>query len=396
MRRLSAEQCGQHRAVATIDAHVHLWDLAAHPQAWTEQFSPLRRSFVPPDLDKELRDHGVDAAVVVQAGDTVGETLDLLALAAAAPSLAGVVGWVDPASPQMGDALAALRDAPGGKLIGIRHQVEIDPDRRYLARAAVRGGLATLAEAGLTYDLVVSPAQLPLAAETAAVVPGLRFVLDHAGNPPIAAGNLSNWRTDLARIAALGNVAAGGPCSTGQAGRCWGSARNAASPWSRLRPITRDCLPGTGRRRTPTSTTTNPDATSWPRPGRWPASASDTAFTCPPLPCSFRCGTRRSPRWRPECGLPARCDLPSGDWPSPYRRQPGPNLRQCRTASRFRERSRTAPTWTTWPGPAQCCHARRWAATSAGAWAEQPGRRCARQAARRRVRPSGRRGHRQR
>jgi L-fuconolactonase len=194
--------------MTVIDAHVHLWDLAARPQPWTEQFPPLRRSFLLADLEKVLHDHGVDAAVVVQAGDTTGETRDLLALAATAPSLAGVVGWVDLASPDAGAALASLREAPGGtKLVGVRHQLEIEPDPRYLARPAVRNGLATVAEAGLAYDVVVAPGQLPLVAETAAALPHLRFVLDHAGNPPIASGDLDAWRADLARLAALPNVA---------------------------------------------------------------------------------------------------------------------------------------------------------------------------------------------
>ena len=46
--------------------------------------------------------------------DTTGETLDLLALAATSPRLAGVVGWVDLESPDVPAAVAALQTAPGG------------------------------------------------------------------------------------------------------------------------------------------------------------------------------------------------------------------------------------------------------------------------------------------
>jgi len=55
--------------------------------------------------------------------------------------------------------------------------------------------------------VVVSPWQLPLVTETVAALPGTRFVLDHAGKPPIASGDLSTWRTNLARLAELPNVA---------------------------------------------------------------------------------------------------------------------------------------------------------------------------------------------
>lgn len=191
-----------------LDAHVHLWDLTLRPQPWTDQFPVLQRSFLLPELAKVLDDHGVDAAVVVQAGDTAGETLDLLALAATTPALAGVVGWVDLDGPDVAGALASLRTAPGGEhLVGVRQQLEVHPDPRYLARPGVRRGLAVVGEAGLAYDFVISPRQLPLVTETAAALPGVRFVLDHAGKPPIAARDLRAWDADLAALAALPNVA---------------------------------------------------------------------------------------------------------------------------------------------------------------------------------------------
>lgn len=194
--------------MTVLDAHVHLWDLAVRPQPWTAEFPVLQRSFLLSDLERVLDDHGTDAAVVVQAGDTTDETLDLLALAGTATRLAGVVGWVDLDGPHVGRALAALRAAPGGsKLVAVRHQLQVEPDPRYLARPGVRSGLTAVAEAGLAYDVVVSPWQLPLVTETVAALPGARFVLDHAGKPPIASGDLSTWRTNLARLAELPNIA---------------------------------------------------------------------------------------------------------------------------------------------------------------------------------------------
>jgi L-fuconolactonase len=194
--------------MTVLDAHVHLWDLAVRPQPWTSQFPVLQRSYLLPELEKVLDDHGLDAAVVVQAGDTTIEVLDLLALAGTTSRLVGVVGWVDLDGPTVGAALATLRAAPGGgKLVAVRHQLQVEPDPGYLARPGVRNGLAAVAEAGLAYDVVVSPRQLPLVTETAAALPGTRFVLDHAGKPPIASGDLRAWRADLARLAQLPNVA---------------------------------------------------------------------------------------------------------------------------------------------------------------------------------------------
>src|SRR5581483_133136 len=139
------------KKMTVLDAHVHLWDLTARPQPWTAPFPRLQRSFLVPELEELLNDHGVAAAVVVQAGDTTEETIDLLALAAASPALAGVVGWVDLTGPDVPGAVAALRAAPGGNhLVGVRHQLQVESDPRYLARRDVRDGLAAVTTAGLT------------------------------------------------------------------------------------------------------------------------------------------------------------------------------------------------------------------------------------------------------
>lgn len=74
----------------------------------------------------------MDAAAAVQAGDITGENLDLLALAATSLRLADVVGWVDLESRDVPVAVAALKTAPGGgKLVGVRHQLQVEPDPRY-------------------------------------------------------------------------------------------------------------------------------------------------------------------------------------------------------------------------------------------------------------------------
>jgi L-fuconolactonase len=191
-----------------LDAHVHLWDLTAHPQPWTQSLPRLRRSFLVDELRSVLQDHGVQAAIAVQAGDTTGETVDLLALADTEPVIAGVVGWADFTATDLPAQLDALRAAPGGhRLVGLRHQLQVEPDPRWLAQDQVRTGLRQLAERGLVFDLVVSPHQLPLAIDTVAAIPGTRFVLDHAGKPRLVDGDLSAWRSSISALSAWPNVA---------------------------------------------------------------------------------------------------------------------------------------------------------------------------------------------
>ncbi|MFD4661128.1 amidohydrolase family protein [Kitasatospora sp. NPDC058444] len=192
-----------------IDAHHHVWDLSARPQPWItgEALAPLDRSFSAADLAAEARAVGVVGTVVVQTVCVPEETPELLALAAGSDLVAGVVGWIDLTAPDIADRIADLRELPGGeRLVGIRHQVQDEPDPNWLLRQDVRRGLLAVAAAGLAYDLVVKPHQLPAAALAAADLTGLTFVLDHLGKPPIATGALAPWAADLRRLAALPNT----------------------------------------------------------------------------------------------------------------------------------------------------------------------------------------------
>jgi L-fuconolactonase len=191
-----------------IDAHLHAWDLAVRPQPWTVGMPDLQRSFSLADVQPARAANHVDAVVLVQTLAVPDETPELLALAAREPVVAGVVGWADLTDPEVRTRLAALTAQPGAaSLVGIRHLVQDEPDPRWLCRRDVRRGLAAVADAGLAFDLLIRPHQLPGAVETAAELSQLRFVLDHGGKPDIAGGGLEPWASDIADLSLMPNVA---------------------------------------------------------------------------------------------------------------------------------------------------------------------------------------------
>ncbi|MFE2484916.1 amidohydrolase family protein [Streptomyces mirabilis] len=192
-----------------VDAHHHVWDLSVRDQDWITgpELRPLRRDFGVADLAPQARAAGVDRTVLVQTVTVPEETPEFLALAEQGELIAGVVGWTDLTRPDVADELARLRGLPGGRhLKGIRHQVQGESDPEWLLHPDVRDGLAAVAEAGLVYDLVVLPHQLPACVRAAAGHPGLTFVLDHLGKPPIATGALRPWATAVRALAALPNT----------------------------------------------------------------------------------------------------------------------------------------------------------------------------------------------
>lgn len=186
-----------------IDAHHHLWHPDFRHQAWLArpEMAPINRAFTVGGLSTAVLGLGIERTVVVQAVDEPEETRQLLALAENSPLIAGVVGWADLTCPELAAELARP-----GKLVGLRHGVQAEPDPWWLARPEVRKGLATVAEAGLVFDLLVRPHQLPAALDTVRALPRLTFVLDHLGKPAIASGELEPWLGQIRALAREPNV----------------------------------------------------------------------------------------------------------------------------------------------------------------------------------------------
>ena len=189
-----------------VDAHVHVWDLQAHDHGWMPPDSPIRRDFGLADLRTVVAGTPVESVVLVQVINDADETRALLDHARDEALVAGVVGWIDLARPDLDEALGTLTADPA--LVGIRHQAlaEADP-AGWLRSRAVQQGLSAVEALGLPFDLMIRPEHLPAAVEAVRAHPSLRFVLDHLGKAPIASGELEPWASNLRTLAAEPNVA---------------------------------------------------------------------------------------------------------------------------------------------------------------------------------------------
>jgi L-fuconolactonase len=188
-----------------LDAHQHFWKYNPADYGWiNEKMTPLRRDFLPQDLEPLLAAEGLDGSIAVQARQSLEETRWLLELAAHNEIVKGVVGWVDLRSPDLAAQRHQFADNP--KLVGVRHIVQDEPDDDFMLRPEFRLGIARLREYDLAYDILVFPRQLPAAIKLVREFPDQRFVLDHIAKPPIALGQITPWNHDIQELAKADNV----------------------------------------------------------------------------------------------------------------------------------------------------------------------------------------------
>jgi L-fuconolactonase len=188
-----------------IDSHHHLWLYNAKEYDWIDEpMQAIRRDFLPPHLESEIRACGIDGTVVVQARQTLEETNWLLLLAARNDWMLGVVGWAPLTDPAVPDLLARLRE--GGKLKGVRHILQGEPDPEYMLREDFNRGIGALRQLGLVYDILIYERHLPQTVRFVDRHPDQVFVLDHIAKPRIREGALSPWREHIRELARRPNV----------------------------------------------------------------------------------------------------------------------------------------------------------------------------------------------
>jgi L-fuconolactonase len=188
-----------------IDSHVHFWRYDPAEYGWIDDsMARLRRDFLPGDVKGEMDRAGIDACIAVQARQSLEETRWLLELADANPFVAGVVGWVDLQAENLREQLEPF--APASKLVGVRHIVQSEADDRFLLRPAFCRGISMLEDLELTYDILIYPRHLDVAAEFVSRFKRQRFVLDHLAKPDVRKGELEAWERGLRALAEFPQV----------------------------------------------------------------------------------------------------------------------------------------------------------------------------------------------
>lgn len=192
-----------------VDTHQHLWDLELFSYAWTKHHPTLNHSFHMSDYRAASAGFEISKTVHLECDVDeqymLAETEHILWLAAQPNnSLTGAVACCRPERADFPDYLAQL--ARHTRLKGFRRVLHVVPEEVSLSPVFVPN-LRLLADHNLSFDLCVLARQLPLAIRLVKECPQVQFILDHCGNPPIASGDLTDWRAQLAELAQSPNVA---------------------------------------------------------------------------------------------------------------------------------------------------------------------------------------------
>jgi L-fuconolactonase len=183
-----------------VDSHQHFWRLDRGDYGWlTPALAPIYRDFLPEHLASHLAQAGVAATILVQAAATVDETRFMLELAREHSFIGGVVGWVDFESDEVAETIAALATDP--RLVGLRPMIQDIPDTEWMLEEKLAPAFEAMIDHGLVFDALVLPQHLPALLELTARYPDLAMVLDHGAKPPVAAGNIAEWKQGITELA---------------------------------------------------------------------------------------------------------------------------------------------------------------------------------------------------
>jgi len=188
-----------------IDAHQHFWVYSPEKYGWiASDMRVLRKDFLPQELASLLTGADLHGSIAVQARQDIAETRWLLELAASNAFIRGVVGWAPLASP---DCIRHLEELLAcGRLKGIRHFIQSEPDEDFLDGRDFNRGVAELRRHDLVFEILIVERQLEAARRFVDRHPDQKFVLDHLGKPRIRESHFDHWRREIRKLARRPNI----------------------------------------------------------------------------------------------------------------------------------------------------------------------------------------------
>lgn len=178
-----------------VDCHTHFYD-PTRPQGvpWPGKNTPLHRRVLPDDWMAVAGPLGVTETIVVEASAWLEDNQWLLDLADQDRRLLGIIGHLEPGTPEFAAHVKRFAAHPlyrGIRVSSKEAAAPADP-------AAYEAGLKALAEANLVLDINGGPATPGIAARWAERFPDLTIIINHCGNPGDPAKPLAEeWKAGV-------------------------------------------------------------------------------------------------------------------------------------------------------------------------------------------------------
>jgi len=190
-----------------IDTHLHSWDLLKARYSWLDgDTSLLMQNYYPSNIEAQLQDANVSAAIMVQAANNLEDTAFMFECAEQYLWIIGVVGWVN-----LLDSEAARRQLEShlqNKYFkGVRHLINDEHDPNWLLQPAVIKSLEILANHDIPFEVVgIKIEHIKAAIQVAKQIPHLKMVFDHLNHPPVATQEqFGAWGDSIAEAADMPN-----------------------------------------------------------------------------------------------------------------------------------------------------------------------------------------------
>ncbi len=193
-----------------IDTHLHLIDRGVMTYPWLAGVPPLDQDFLYARYAAEAEAAGITDCLHMEVDVTGAQKQAEIDYARARSSepqnrIRGAIAGCLPEEPGFAAFLETQLADPFVK--GFRRVLHVMPDE--LSRSATfRENIRRLEGTRMSFDLCVLPHQIPIVAELVDLAPGVQFILDHCGNPPIKNWTEQPWRGNILELAKRPNVTA--------------------------------------------------------------------------------------------------------------------------------------------------------------------------------------------
>jgi predicted TIM-barrel fold metal-dependent hydrolase len=190
-----------------IDTHQHLILRGQLGYPWSDSIPALAgRDFSPADYAGLTQGLGIVGTVFMETAVEDTEYQAEARLIAGMVGQGGMLGQIASCRPEVDEGFDAwLEECDSLHVVGFRRILHVVPDDVSQSET-FRRNLRKIGQKGLPFDLCVLARQHDLAIDLIRACDGQSFVLDHCGNPDIAANAFATWAASLRRIADFPNV----------------------------------------------------------------------------------------------------------------------------------------------------------------------------------------------